>query len=800
MRRVRRRPRFRNTPRPARCWERSPTCRPSKHAPRKSIIGPIFSASGSSSTSFCRARIPFTRNSLLDTWNAIAREPTPPLPTGEVPGALQPIVDHALAKAPDERYQSIEEMRVELQSVRTLVESGSVSVTPGLTSWAWGRTALVAASVIAVVGGIYLTSRDRSPPGIGESGRPAVAVMYFENLSGDEEIRWLSKGAPSMLLTDLAQTPGLDVVSSARLNEILGELGQENVDVIDQSLIAEIARRAGSGAVVVGSIFKSGSDIRIDVKVEDVGSGRILSAESAQGSDVFPLVDQLADAIRASLKVTDAAVARPIAEVTTSSLEAYRYYSEGLEAFGVLEWHKAWPLFEKAIEIDPSFAMAYFYMSQMARTQGRFALSDEYRRKVLDNSHRLPERHRLMVQALAFWLWDADPKPEEAARLFEKLLAQYPDEEYVYSRLNRIYEYELGRLDKSIDVLERGLAALPRSRYLRGQYAGQLMAAGRYEDGIREMEARIQLTPESPGPYNVLGAFYLSIGQTDEALVRIDRALELDSDFFPAHWHAAWAHGMAGRYDLALAELVAAREMTAGTLEETFSLIESSVFLSRVGRYREADRHLLQAIDLTTSFGQEQDQLEARQFRALLALEQGDYAETLERALRSLPLAERVSPPNLGQEFQLFSLWLAGRAHLGAGDLEAARERLAAQAEVSHRFDEDLRHRWFHRNLEGDIALAAGDLDGAEAAFLAAEPERKAHFTMTQFGLTVFFNQVGTDGLARVKRARGDFEGALEIYRSLRPRSKVHRALRATIRIRVCPTARSNGAERSGAR
>ena len=175
----------------------------------------------------------------------------------------------------------------------------------------------------------------------------------------------------------------------------------------------------------------------------------------------------------------------------------------------------------------------------------------------------------------------------------------------------------------------------------------------------------------------------------------------------------------------------------------------------------------MQAIDLTTSFGQEQDQLEARQFRALLALEQGDYAETLERALRSLPLAERVSPPNLGQEFQLFSLWLAGRAHLGAGDLEAARERLAAQAEVSHRFDEDLRHRWFHRNLEGDIALAAGDLDGAEAAFLAAEPERKAHFTMTQFGLTVFFNQVGTDGLARVKRARGDFEGALEIYRSL---------------------------------
>ncbi len=73
----------------------------------------------------------------------------------------------------------------------------------------------------------------------------------------------------------------------------------------------------------------------------------------------------------------------------------------------------------------------------------------------------------------------------------------------------------------------------------------------------------------------------------------------------------------------------------------------------------------------------------------------------------------------------------------------------------------------FIGNLEGEIALAAGDLDAAEAAFLAAEPERKAHFTMAQFGLSVFLNNVGTDGLARVKKAHGDLEGALEMYRSL---------------------------------
>ena len=141
--------------------------------------------------------------------------------------------------------------------------------------------------------------------------------MYFEHNTGDEEIRWLSKGLPSMLVTALAQTPGLDVVSSQRIQEVLAQLGEENLETIKRSLVPEIARRAGAGAVVVGSIFKAGNEIRIDVQVEDVESGRVLSAETVRGADVFPLVDVLTGRIRASLKLTDRPSGRPISEVTT---------------------------------------------------------------------------------------------------------------------------------------------------------------------------------------------------------------------------------------------------------------------------------------------------------------------------------------------------------------------------------------------------------------------------------------------------------------------------------------------------
>jgi TolB-like protein len=171
-----------------------------------------------------------------------------------------------------------------------------------------------------VVIAFYLGSWRAATPGIGTSGRPAIAVMYFENMAGDEEIRWLSRGLPNMLVTDLAQTPGLDVVSSQRIDEILKQVGEENLESVDRSVVSEIARRAGAGAVVVESIFKSGDEIRIDVQLEDVASGRLLSAESVRGTDVFPMVDELTGRIRASLDVGDRPAGRGIAEITTTSL------------------------------------------------------------------------------------------------------------------------------------------------------------------------------------------------------------------------------------------------------------------------------------------------------------------------------------------------------------------------------------------------------------------------------------------------------------------------------------------------
>src|SRR5262249_38686186 len=147
----------------------------------------------------------------------------------------------------------------------------------------------------AIVTGLVTWRRNRpadAPVAVGASGRPAIAVMYFDNLAGGQDTEWLSKGVPGMLLTGLAQTQGLEIVSAERLHDAVKQMGAKSLDAVARDQVAEVAKRAGAGAVVVGGISKAGAEIRIDAQLEDLSSGRVLAAESVRGTDVFALADQ----------------------------------------------------------------------------------------------------------------------------------------------------------------------------------------------------------------------------------------------------------------------------------------------------------------------------------------------------------------------------------------------------------------------------------------------------------------------------------------------------------------------------
>ena len=158
-----------------------------------------------------------------------------------------------------------------------------------------GRGGIAAAAVVvlaAVVGVVYLLSgRSATAAGIGASGRPAIAVMPFENPGGAQDAAWLTSGLPGMLVTGLGQATGLDVIGSQRIDEILKDVGGAGGRRIEASRVLDVGRSAGAGAMVVGNIFQTGSEFRIDVQIQEVADGRLLGAHSVRGTDVFKLAD-----------------------------------------------------------------------------------------------------------------------------------------------------------------------------------------------------------------------------------------------------------------------------------------------------------------------------------------------------------------------------------------------------------------------------------------------------------------------------------------------------------------------------
>jgi len=713
-------------------------------------------------------RNPFKRESGVETLNAILKDATPSvqIEEGEKPPGIDRVLKKALAKDPDSRYQNLKDLSLDLQQIRDGMAGSTTGTIAAMMSGVRSPTFWVAIGGIVLLGiGLgWLLFRDTSPPGLSETGRPAVAVLTFENHGDDdEEIRWLSRGLPNMLLTDLAQTPGLDVVSSQRVHEILTELGQADVEAIDRSLVADIARRAGAGAVVMGSIFKLGDEIRIDVQVEDVNTGRVLSAESVRGQDIFPLVDQLTGRIRNSLDLADQDTDRPIAEVTTASLEAFQLYTGGAEASDNLRLTDARRLLEQAVAIDPSFAMAYFELAEAMRTLGQSSLSNEYIEKALEHQERLPDRQLLLLQAVYALRVEGDP--DRASGILETLVSLYPDEEQAHEQLQRIYR-DQGRNEQALAAAERSVAALPRSGLLRNSYGYRLVSVGRYAEAIEQFQEYARLNPNEANPHDSLGEAYLISGEPEKALEEYGRTLELDPSFFLTHQSRAWALGMLGRFDEALADLAAVRESLArDDVPPINAMLLEAFTLSRAGRYEEAEQKVREGLELAKEMDEVQTQAHMELLAAILAFERSSYAETVEIIQRVETILAEYTGDARGY-LTFAAQLLAGGAQARLGQLEAASARLdSLQKQYDSRNPWE---NWCYHTLAGEIALARDELAAAESAFRAREPESKMYFNNGTIERSLFYNGLPfRDGLARVQKAQGDLVAAIDTYRSV---------------------------------
>jgi tRNA A-37 threonylcarbamoyl transferase component Bud32/TolB-like protein/Flp pilus assembly protein TadD len=392
---------------------------------------------------------PFRRNNAIATFHAIVHEEPKPLRElrPELPEALEWIVNRCLAKDTRRRYQSAAELAEDLRALCEGRESGVrriYRVRPGTTlrragwrPWAIGA-GLAAVMMIALAAVMQWTQ----PPTVvlqpEQAGRPVpvlpassgesqgtIVVSTFANNTGDTANDWLSQGVPEMLTTELAGSGDLKVVSTQRLNDLLAMAERDAPAGIDAATTTEVARWAGAGIVIGGSIYKAGDSYRIDAQASDTRTGQVLTAAKVEGRDIFQMVDHLTADLRKGLNIAEEE-GPPIGVVTTSSPEAYRHYTEGMNLYKDLHFDEAAQAFLQSVEADPLFSLAGMRLGMSLYLDGKKNEGLEQMRRAAKQPERMPERDKRLAGVVTAYFGEETERATQEIARFDEV---YPEDQ-----------------------------------------------------------------------------------------------------------------------------------------------------------------------------------------------------------------------------------------------------------------------------------------------------------------------------------------------------------------------------------
>jgi len=457
----------------------------------------------------------------------------------DVPRALVRMIERALEKRPEDRYQSTTDLRRDLEDLKRDLDTGEIlrTTTGGRRTlrvagsrrrWALPTAVAAVLALVLGAGGAFFLG---GPGGRGAGdGRSSIAVFYFDNLTGDSRLDWLRSGLTDMLVTNLSQSPALRVLSTSRLYQLLEEMNGLDAPATSARVVESVARRAEASTALVGSFVRAGSQIRIQAQLQDPASGEVLASEHVEGDaeeDLFTLVDELTHRIRNRLELTALAAGADtrIEAVTTSSVEAYRDFVQGMSHHERLEEREARACLERAVSKDPGFAMAQAKLSVVHANLGDMPRAREYAARALERAERLPPAERHYIEGRYYSL---DPASfNKAVAAYQAAVDAMPDQAAARNNLAQmlIYARRYGEALVHLEELRRRGMTFPGT-YM--SLAEAYVASGQPEKAEQALTEYVERHPDRAAGYENLAQYLTARGRYDEALAAYDRVGELD--------------------------------------------------------------------------------------------------------------------------------------------------------------------------------------------------------------------------------------------------------------------------------
>ncbi len=355
-------------------------------------------------------------------------------------------------------------------------------------------------------------------------GKKTVAVMFFENQSNIAELEWLREGLADMLITNLSRSEKLTVLSRQQLQVLLERAGYKPGVEINLDKALEVAQKSGAEVIVVGSFVRLGGKMRLDARLHDAKTGGLQAAESLtveKPEQILTDIDLLSFKLVSRFGTGEQENKANLSASMTNNLEAYRYYSLALEKAQGLHKTETLELLEKAVALDPEFAMAHARIGHTyAVTWGLAEKAKPHLSRAFELSGRLTEKDRLYILA---WYAIADLDFARAIQSFREIIAKYPAETEAYARLGYLLRGE-EEFDEAISVMRQGLATDPESSALYNALGLLYSVMGMHAEAISMHERYVALEPNEANAHDSLGMSYQWAGRYDEAIAEYNRA------------------------------------------------------------------------------------------------------------------------------------------------------------------------------------------------------------------------------------------------------------------------------------